>query len=103
MKMIGTKKVLVTPYDWYIPTYGNKHSMPYGWVKVNGVLEDGTRINGVFKTHGDLNTDHFTYQYIIINKQRYILRNTGSLYNPKFEIEKWNKEKIGKRWMYVKH
>lgn len=95
------KKLLVVVHDWYIPTCGNVHSRPYGWVKVNGLLEDGTRVNGVFKTYGDKWNEHSPYQYIIINRQRYILKNTGSLWNPKFEIKKWNKEKINGKWMYV--
>lgn len=95
------ENVIVKPFDWIIPMCGNKHSIPYGWVEVIGTLNDGTKVNKVFKTHGDKWEEHSPYQYIIINKQRYIVRNKGSLYFPKLEIEKWNKEKFSKRWVYV--
>lgn len=95
------ENVKITTFDWNIPMYGNVHSIPYGWLEVVGTLNDGTKVNKVFKTYGDKWQEHSPHQYIIINKQRYIVRNVGNLYYPKFEIEKWNKEKINGKWMYL--
>lgn len=94
------RNVTIKTWNWKIPMYGNKHYCPYGGLIVKGTLNDGTEVNGCFMTKGDKYTDH-SPQYIIINKQRYIVKNKGTIYHPELEIKKWEKTKIGRRWMYV--
>lgn len=88
----------VIVYEWIIPMYGNNHISPYGtlqvWGKVNGkvTMQNCKILGGVIGNYK---------QYVIFNKQRYKIINKGTLYSPKIELEIWEKEKIGNRWMYV--
>ena len=93
--------VSVTAHTWIMPMFGNNHSKPYGYVKVNGTLSNGTEIeNKFFEIKGG--TWDNTIQYIIINRQRYILYNNGTINTPELFIEKWNKTKINGHWVYIK-
>lgn len=66
--------IKASTWMWRVPLFGNKHTKPYGGIKVTGVLSNGEEINGVYMTHGDLRSDWARHQYIIINKQRYIIK-----------------------------
>ena len=103
--------VKITTLKWTIPMFGNNHYCPYGQVHIKGTLNDGTEVNATFQTKGDrYDSPQPKKQYIIINKQRYLLRNLGTMYYPKLHLEKWEKEcfeiptkngKKRKRWIYV--
>lgn len=86
-------------HDWMIPLYANQHIIPYGTLLVRGIV-DGVEIPQYCKTRGDKATDH-TPQYIVYQGQRFKVHNKGTMYSPKIELERWDKEKIGSRWMYV--
>lgn len=93
--------ITVTAHTWIIPLFGNNHCKPYGYVKVEGILNDGTEVKGKFlQIKGG--TWNESVQYIIINRQRYILHNEGSVNAPKLSIEKWAKAKINGHWYYVR-
>lgn len=63
--------------SWTIPTYGNKHSSPYGSLLVS----DGILTKTV-QTQEDLNGT-----YINFNRKRYQVENKGSLYSPKLTLK----------------
>lgn len=93
------KGIKVSIITWTIPMFGNRRSIPYGWLRVQGEI-DKRYYDVAVKTKGDLDTDH-TPQYVVIGRQRYKVRNFGTMYNPNLALEKWNKEKINGRWMYT--
>lgn len=64
--------------NYTVPYYGNKRIMPYGDL----VISDGENR----KTCKIL--DDGGKQYITFNHKRYYVRNVGSLYSPKFVIER---------------
>ena len=93
------KGIRITIISWTIPMFGNRHTCPYGWLRVQG--EIGKRYYDVsVKTKGDLDTDK-SPQYVVIGRQRYKVRNFGTLYFPQLALERWDKEKINGRWMYT--
>lgn len=89
----------ISTHDWIIPLYGNTHIMPYGTIRVRGKV-DGMDVCQNCKTHGDKISDHMT-QYVIFQGVRFIVRNDGTMYSPKLRLERWRKEKINNRWMYI--
>lgn len=89
----------ISTLDWIIPLYGNPHIMPYGTICVRGKV-DGMDVCQNCKTHGDKIGDHLP-QYVIFQGVRFIVRNDGTMYVPKLRLERWLKEKINNRWMYI--
>lgn len=93
--------ISVKVVSWTIPLFGNSHSCPYGMIEVQGTLSNGKEVKRqILQTKGG--TWHEYTQYVIINRQRYILRNEGTMHNPKLYLEKWPKVKINGRWYYEK-
>lgn len=93
------KGVRISLRNWTIPMYGNNHSIPYGTLRVRGEI-DGKQVDVIVRTKGDLCGD-CTPQYVVINRKRYKVRNLGTMYFPQLSLERWDKEKIGGRWMYT--
>lgn len=92
-------EITATQYDWFIPYFDNKHSMPYGILLVCGIV-DGEVKKAYCRTLGDKYNDNCP-QYIIFEKQRFIVHNIGTLYQPKFKLELWEKTKINNKWVYI--
>lgn len=67
--------------DWAIPTFGNKHYIPYGTLFVS----DGKRTQRC-KTKGDT-YDEPCGQYVIFNKRRYSVIIDGGLYSTNIRLE----------------
>ena len=95
-EIIITDKCIV---EWTIPQYGNKHYTAYGTIGVKGLV-NGIEVIQRCKTKGDTYGSH-TPQYIVFQGQRYIVRQCGTLYNPKIELIKWDKELINGHWVYT--
>ena len=89
----------VRTFDWTIPMYGNNHSIPYGSLLISGII-NGKKLTDICKTHGDKVGDS-TPQYVVFGGVRFKVRNKGSMYYPKIELERWYKEKVNNRWMYL--
>ena len=62
----------VTRQVWNIPTYDNKHNLPYGYVDVS----DGKEIRRCTIKYEN------GYMYTTFKRKRYGLVNKGSLYLP---------------------
>lgn len=90
----------VRTYDWTIPMYGNIHSVPYGSLLINGIV-DGKKLTDICKTYGDRDIDFCIPQYVVFGGVRFKVINKGSTYYPKIELERWYKEKVNNRWMYL--
>lgn len=69
---------------WTIPTFGNRHIVPYGTL----IVSDGQHPKEYCKTKGDLYTDGaYAYQYIVFRKRKYRVVNRGTMYSPKLDLE----------------
>lgn len=92
----------VSLYNWIIPMFGNKHYCPYGTLKVeyrdNTTNEKGNVFVG---TKGDMVGD-VGGQYVSIFRHRYAVINKGSLYYPKIELKKMQKEVINRKTYWHK-
>lgn len=96
------KEIVITEIrvvDWIIPQYGNKHYTAYGTIAVRGIV-NGIETIQRCKTKGDTYGSH-TPQYIVFQGERYIVRQEGTLYNPKISLIKWYKELINGHWIYT--
>ena len=87
-------------WAWTIPYFGNKHYCPYGKIHVTAKV-DGVLKEYICNTRGDKYSDHIPYQYVVIEKQRFIVTNIGRLHAPIIKLRKWHKTFIGNRLMYV--
>ena len=69
---------------WCIPYFGNKHSIPYGVLRVT----EGERTQ-VCPTKGDKIGAYNPVigQYITFNRKRYKVVNNGGIYTPKIELK----------------
>lgn len=65
--------------SYTIPTAGNKRSLPYGTMKVEH--------EGKTKTVPFGNIDGLGRNFITFQRKRYYFKNTGGLYDPKFEFD----------------
>lgn len=62
--------------EYIVPFFGNRHSLPYGKLLIScgghekpcKIMEDGAG------------------QYIVFDRERHYVRNTGGLYSPVFEF-----------------
>jgi hypothetical protein len=90
-----TDKIYV--HQWVVPYIGNKHTLPYGTLRI--VVDDDKL--GEYAIFSKIHTSESYKQYVIIDKKRYIVTNVGRLYNPKIQLELWEKTKVNNRWKYV--
>ena len=76
--------ILMDIVQWTIPTFGNRHIMPYGKLKV---YDKKTGEIKIVKTKGDLATDNpYTQQHIFFNRRKYNVVNSGSYWFPKLKL-----------------
>ena len=76
--MAPTLKVLQVK-DYTIPLFGNKRPAPYG----NLLVTDGKQMAWC-KIRDE---EGFPYrQYVVFRRKRFRVKNTGSLWTPKYEV-----------------
>lgn len=100
--MAKKKNIEITSHSWVnciYPMFGNKHLMPYGTIKVKGLV-DGVEITQYCKTKGDTYEEHSPYQYIVFQGQRFIVFEIA---HNGLNLIRWDKEKVGKYWRYTDH
>jgi hypothetical protein len=66
---------------YVIPLFGNQHSQPYGDLLVS----DGRK-----KSWRKMKEDDDGVCYITFHRQRFLVRNIGSLYHPVFRLEEFH-------------
>ena len=76
--------ILMDIVQWIIPTFGNRHIMPYGKLKV---YDKKTGEIKIVKTRGDLATDNPTPQHIFFKRRKYLVVNSGTLWFPKLKLQ----------------